>query len=350
MAKASRSSILADYKYLGKEPEFKDSHVLSEVELIRIYTWYNSLRDNDDAKTYLAEFCKQNNIKISISKHTTNTYAWLARIVSRGAKVTENHKNRLIKYLQGLRPDKVEKTKDEPQVVRSINKLDLWMPQLEEAIDNYNQPFDPYQFFVSNSIPQSYVKQIVEIYRPQLMEVHEAYQKSSDDLVQAYKNFSRAELKKFGLLLKAIVDDGERYVGNVKKERRPRKKKAKSTESILKFFKCQQNSVELKVSSEDPAKIIGANAVYVLNTKNNILTMFIAANDKGLTVSRTSIANYDEKQTTAKRVGRKVETVIKSILEGTKKSRTKVLEKLSTDPTKVVDRVNENCIILKVDK
>lgn len=351
MAKATKSTLMVEYKNLGREPEFKDSGLLTEVELVRIYSWYNALRDNDDAKEFITDYCKQNNIKISISKHTTNTYAWLARIISRGAKVTDRHVERLHAYLATLKPERVEKTKEAVATpTRSTNKLDLWLPVIEDAVDNYQNGFDPYQFFVSQSIPQNYVKQIVEFYRPQLMEVHDAYQKTSDDVVQAYKCFSRTELKKFGLFLKAIVDDGERYVGNAKKERRPRKKKARSTASILKYFKCQQNSVELKVSSEDPSKIIGASAVYVLNTKNNILTMFVAADDKGLTVSRTSIANYDEKQTISKRVGRKVESVIKQILEGTKKSRLKVLEKVATEATSVSDRVSENHIILKVDK
>lgn len=343
---------MADYKFLGTEPEFKSLDVeLTNIKLVRIYSWYNSLRDTDHAKSYITDYCKKNNIKISISKHNINTYAWLARILTRGAKVAPELIDRLHKYLSTLAPDKITKEVDQPRVVRAVNRLDEWLPELEQAVDNFEEAFDGYAFFSQQSIPQTYVTQITEYYQPLLMELHEAYQKKDKDLIEAYSCYSRPQLKKMGLLVKSIIDDGNRYVDNVKKERKPRKKRTKSVESQLKYFKYMKDSLDLKLKSEDPTKIIGSSAVYVLNTKTNIMSMFVAKDAEGLSVSRTSISNYDEKSSKSKRVGRRLAEALKLTLEGTKASRKRALDKIPTAyASNFVDRINEHTIILKVDK
>src|SRR5690606_30992533 len=150
--------------------------------------------------------------------------------------------------------------------------------------------------------------------------------------------------------VKGIVDDCDKFLSNVKKERKPRKKREKSVDSLLKHFKYQQNDTALKLTSEDPAKIIGSTSIYVLNTKYKTLTVFHAKNGETLSINRTAIANYDEKTSRTKRAGRALNKVIDAINNGTKKSRIKVIDTIKTDDAKFTDRLNDSCIILKVDK
>jgi len=340
-------------KYLGREPEFSSDTVLGWTDLARNYNWYNHFKNTDDAKQYLNEFCKANKIKINISNHNTNTFGWVARMIPRGAKLDESTLTKFKDYLSTLKkPSKnevvIEKKEETPQ--RQVNRLDQWLPDFEEAIDNFKGPFSAYNYLTSNNVPQMYAKMIQEHYEPLYNEIKSAYNKEDDQLVEAYKVHRRTELKALMLFVKGIVDDCDKFLSNVKKERKPRKKREKSVDSLLKHFKYQQNDTALKLTSEDPAKIIGSTSIYVLNTKYKTLTVFHAKNGETLSINRTAIANYDEKTSRTKRAGRALNKVIDAINNGTKKSRIKVIDTIKTDDAKFTDRLNDSCIILKVDK
>lgn len=353
MAKqATRTSILTDQKYLGKEPEF-GSEELSMPELIRAYNWYNYFLVSDDSKKYIADFCAAKGVKINISKHNVNTYGWLARIVSRGAKVDSNTTQKFEQYIEGLRAkknDKIEVKEESVIETKSTNRMELWAPDFEEALDNFKSPFSAYNYLTSRNVPQIYAKQLAEYYEAIRNEVQSAYNKEDEDLVFAYKVHTRTELKSLLTFLNNLVSDCEKYLGNVKKERKPRKVKVKSAESLLKHMKYQKSDATLKIVSEDPTKIIGASSLYVINTKYKILTVFHAKDENGLGVNRTAITNYDETKSMSKRIGRKVNDVIEAINKGTKRSRVKIMSDIKTDAIKLSERINENTIIMKVEK
>lgn len=359
MAKATRTSILSDQKHLGREPEFK-GEVLSGISLIKALNWYNYFGDSDIAKTYIQEYCNKNKIKIKISNHFLNTYAWLARIKMRGGnfdEVTTRKFESYIKLLQnGANIQALNKlTHTEPTTASAEqkpiqNRLDLWMPAIEDMVDNYKSSDSMYNFIRANNIPQMYVRQIQDYYRPILEEAVAAYNKTDKELQEAYRHFSRADFKSYITRLKSIVEDCDKFLDNVKRERKPRKKKTKSVEAILKHFKYLKFDSNLQISSEDPSKIIGASAVYVFNVKYRTITVFTAKDGEGLSVSRTSIINYDEEQSLTKRTGRKTSEIVKKIVDGTKRSRIRVITDLKAEPIKFVNRLNENCLILKIDK
>lgn len=348
--KATRTSILTDQKYLGREPEY-NGEVLSQSQLIKALNWYNHFKTSDDAKEYIIEYCKNKKLKVAISGHKTNTFGWLARIVNKGGNLDDNTYSKLNSYVAELKNRKVlVKNEDPAEEDVSTSRVGQWLPDFEEAIDNFKNKFDTYVYIRSHNIPQMYVKEISDKYQRLLDELEIARAKSDEQVNEAYRGYSRTDLKALTEFVRSIVDDCAKFLGNVKKERKPRKKKVKSTEALLKYFKYQQHDDKLKLSSDDPSKIIGSSAVYVLNTKYKTLTMFIAKDATGLTVNRTAIDNYDEKQSVTKRVGRKLEDVVKQITEGTKRSRPKVLDAIKADPIRFTDRLNENSLILKVDR
>lgn len=350
MAKATKTSILTDQKYLGKEPEF-DENELSKVQLINTYNWYNYFKDTDAAKSYITDWCNSKKIKINISMHNNNTFGWLARMLARGAVVDEATKIRFDEYIETLRKPAKVISITEPEVeVRQVNRMDAWMPDFEEAVDNFKSPFSCYNYLVSRNVPQVYVKQIAEYYEAIYDEVYAAYNKKDKELADAYKHHSRTDLKALMMMLKKIVDDCGSLLDNVKKERKPRKKREKSADALLKYFKYCKHDSALKISSEAPEKIIGASSIYVFNVKYKTLAVIHAADEKGLTINRTAIDNFDEKTSMIKRVGRKVDEVITAVNTGTKRSRLRIMDSIKTDPINFTNRLNENSLILKVDK
>lgn len=353
MAKqATRTSILTDMKYLGKEPEFSEID-LTMSDIIRSYNWYNYFKEFDDSKKYIADYCAAKGMKISISRHNVSSYGWLARMITRGARVDDSSKKKLEDYINGLKSQKTDTVQDTQPVeveVKNTNRLELWMPDFEEALDNFKSPFNAYNYLTARNVPQMYAKQLMEHYTEVRNEVHAAYNKEDEDLVFAYKIHTRAELKAMLTFLNNLVSDCEKYLGNVKKDRKPRKKKTKSVDSLLKYVKYQKTDDDLKIASEDPSKIIGASTLYVINTRYKTLTMFVAKDDNGLTMNRTAVANYDETKSVTKRIGRKISAVIDSINNGTKRSRAKILTDIKSDPIKLAERINENCILMKTEK
>lgn len=353
MAKMTRTSLIVDQKYLGREPEF-DKVELNWVKEAQCYHWYNYFCDNDDAKKYIVDYCKAAGIKISLAcADFNNTFGWIARMLSRGAVFHESTLNKFNNYIEQLKVKKTtkqEKAETTVSINESSNRLEQWLPEIEQMVDIYKTSFNCYNYLANNNVPQVYAKQIKEYYVPQLEEAKAAYNKEEKDLVEAYRCYTRAELKLFIARLQSIVDDCEKYLGNVKKERKPRKKKEPKIESVLKHFNYLKHDDKLKISSEDPAKIIGAGAVYVLNTKYNTLTMFIAKDETGLQIHRSSISNYDEKKSGVKKCGRTLDSVINGINNSTKKGRVKILDSIKTNLGKFTDRIGNDSLILKIDK
>lgn len=348
MAKATQTSIITDQKYLGKEPEF-DGSEMTQTQLIVALNWYNYFKNVDDAKIYLNNYATANKIKLNMAMHTTNTFGWIARMIARGAGIDQVTKDKFDSYINKLKkPAKVIKIV--PTEARVINRLDAWMPDFEDAFDAFTEPFDCYNYLVSRNVPQMYVKQISDYYEEILVEANAAYDKSDKELTETYKHYTRTQQKARITFLKGIIMDCGKLLDNVKKERKPRKKREKSVGSLLKHFKHCVHDPILKISSESPDKIIGASSLYVYNVKYKMLAVFHALDDNGLTVNRTAIANYDPKKSVIKRIGRKTEETINEILNGTKRSRIRVIDKVKAEPAAFTDRLNENSLILKVDK
>lgn len=348
MARATRASIAVDQKYMGREPEF-DGSLLSNIELVQVYNWYNHFKVSDDAKEYLKAYAKLKKLKVSIRRFKVNTWGWLMRILMRGAKVEDSLIERLNAYLKSIAGE------DEVEVAAPValpvakNRLDEWMPDIEDAIDNYREKFNLYMYLTHKSVPQIYVNQIKDYYTNILNEMNLIGDKNHKDITECYKNMSKTDIRMYIRMLEQIVSDCDKFLANTRKQRKPRVAKEKSIDTILKHFKYLQTFDELKIVSEDPSKIIGAETLYAFNTKNKVLTMFVGLSG-GLNINRTTIINYDETKSITKRVGRRTEEVLKSIATGTKISRRKVLDKVTSDKIKIADRINDNTILLRIDK
>lgn len=355
MAKqATRATILGDYKHMGKEPAFTGDEVLTETQLIRNYSWYSHFCGMEESKQYLKEFCAANKLAVNTNVHDNMTYGWVARMLTRGAKLPDNVLVKFKDYLKKIAKKKdivKEVTNDNvEQVSKPTDRSGQFIADIEEAIDNFPSEFSTYKYLTSNTVPQIYAKKIIERYIPLKEELDDAYAKKDKDLVEGYAHMKRTELKSLVAFVTQIISDCEQYLGNTKKQRKPRKKKVKTAETYLKNFRYLKEDVNLKIASDDPAKIIGASSVITFNTKNNVLTLFVASTEAGLSINRTAIAGYDEAKSKSKKIGRKTAEIIKMVTDGTKRSRLKIMDSIRTDYCKFTDRLNETTIILKADK
>lgn len=338
-------------KYLGQEPEFKANVIKTDSEMIRAYTWYSTTKNVEDARKYLCEYLSGSPEKIAaveqIADHQLNkTMGWIARLLTQGTIIPAAASSKFNHFINSLElTTKVKKTRERNE----RDRLSDYIPDFETAVDAMDPEFSAYAYLTANSVPQSYANRIAQYYAPQAREMIDAAKRTDPQLVEGYRHMKYKDLVLSSKYLMMIVADCERFVGNVKKVRKPRKTKVRTDQDKLKLFNYMKSHDQMKLASINPQSILGASQLFSLNTSNNVLTMFIAKAG-GLSVHRSSISNYDEKLTKSKRVGKKVQQVLNIINLGNKKSRTTVLDTVSSEYIKSTDRINTSTILVKAFK
>ena len=343
---------LVNWKYLGDEPK----GVQTKIEMLRAFTWYNTMCENEDARSYLKDYYKTDKSLIKQidripEKRIPLTYAWLCRIAVNSNKPLHPDDN--VKVLQAIQEasghgeeivEKPVEQKVKPSIQDRVKERVSDIIGDVEAILDTGEHINMYEWLQKNEIPAAHARKIAEYYRPLCEEY--AYALEIDN--EGYTYLTKNQLKlKLGYLLK-LIEDCERFSGNVKKARAPRKKKAPTTEKLLKHFQYQKESNEYKLQSCDPSTILGSQELWTFNTKSKTVSVFRARGPAGLSVRRTSIDGFDSDTSLTKRVGRKPEQIIKAVLTGGKIVLRKLMSDIKTEPTKFSERINSNTILLKV--
>jgi hypothetical protein len=96
--------------------------------------------------------------------------------------------------------------------------------------------------------------------------------------------------------------------------------------------------------SIEPAKIIGADELWVYIPASRKLTVFRGVDGKPLSVSRTSITNYDVEKSETKTI-RKPEQFFKGLSYG-KRAMANAWKSIETKPSKARARITDDMILL----
>lgn len=365
--KKTRSEVyLVNQKYLGDEPVFKPGQILTDSERIRAYTWYGSMAEIAEARDWLSDFLFRRDRKEDARKLKSVpdnlfpfTAAWIARMADRGVsfgtgtydflddKLNEAFRGRQVEV-------KVEKpVADKPNIQERIkDRVNDLIGELEEVMDMHSSgeltEFDAYEYCQKLAIPAQHAVKMAGYYAGQFEELEMAVEGSDPQVKEAYSRYTKKWIKARLEFVEKLMTDLLRYGQNAKKLRAPRKKKPQSVEKKLKNFKYQKEFTEMKLASVSPESVVGAQELWVYNTKYKMLTVFRALDRGGLDIKRTSIINYDEKTSGTYRTGRQAEKIVQSVLSGGK-----IILRKVTDDLKVADlqdRINENTVLLRVIK
>jgi hypothetical protein len=359
--RSKSSDYLANLKYFGEEPLLRGP--VDNSTLGKALTWYNYMCEPDDAREYIIDYLKQNNQTDVLKKfrrvpmsRIPKTYAWVYRIKSRGAELDNDTMQRagfaILNSLQYMEDEKVEVV-DQPVIEkpsiqdRIAEKLCDYIGDIENIVDNLPKDWTMYKHLQSTQFPAKLTTKVADYYRPVLEELEAALEGDDDQLKEAYKHFSKPKLRERVALFQSIIDDCDRYAGNLRKQRAPRKKKAPTADKLLKNFQYQKESNEHKLKSVAPESILGAQELWTFNTKYNVLTVFRASGHSGLSVKRTGIVGFDVNNTISKRIGRKTEESLQRVLTGGKIVLRKLMDEIKSDPIKISERINTNTILLK---
>ncbi len=246
----------------------------------------------------------------------------------RGIELNQIKKNKSIqeKYM-------IQKT-----VSSMLNSLDNQVV----LIQSNQKPYFDFKTFIGG-LSLGLVKlieiEMKDILDKNIKELRLAKNKKDPQLVEAYSYLTPKQLK---ILLEFSEDLMNRLqTGLVIKSRKPRTQKPKSVDKLVKKIKYMQSFSELGLKSVNPTEIIGANIVYIYNTKTRFLERF--ESDIGMSVKGSTLIQIKEPA-----VKKKIRNpdALKNINITNKNFMERFWTSFKTKQGTANSRINSNCIIL----
>ncbi len=244
-----------------------------------------------------------------------------------------------------------------PSIQERLREVSLGMTEeIETAIEAFQtdpETFDPKAFKVLNLLKAKQAKAahariIRDFYSRDLAELLElASGKADEQLREGYSHRSKKQIKSFIAFLQEIESACNMLMQEAKVNKKPRAKKAVSKDKIIAKLKYKKSDEPLKLVSVNPADIIGAQELWIFNSKTRKLGKYVAAEFQELSIKGTTITGFNETKSVQKTL-RKPAEQLKAFKEAGKVVLRKFLEEINAVDTKMNGRINEDIMLLKV--
>jgi hypothetical protein len=380
--KKTRDPLFTDEKYTGGEPVWDTERALkmSQEEfdhfLRKGFFYYNYFYAQKDLKKYAVSWMQE-------QKYSKADVSAFIRSPDRSMPMTAY--SLLMSHRQGMPFREKELNYFKQQISNAINSADsepaetatgaraaepvatVKAPTIQDRLNEktsehlayfeglYDEvvaggTVDPkaYDYLVSNTVPQSQIKKFEDLFTARKTELGEALGKLDEQVVEAYRHYKAADFKRHHAFIQNILDALDQYRSVKKATKKARVKRAPNKEKVVSKLKYMKEEKTLKLVSINPVDIIGAQELWVYNTKTRKLYKYIADSLTGpLGIKGTSITNFD----TAKSVGktlRKPEEKLKEFVKASKVQLRKFLEEIKATETIGNGRINSDIVLLKV--
>ena len=344
----------------NKEPKF--SGELSQTELTQALSWYAQNRDNKDATKYVADYFKKT-LKIQAPesvKSQASTFGFVCRIVSLGGILNAPNRlwfDKIIEELKNAKQpaDKSAKVANVLSIQDHIKrKSSECIGELEGQIDelitsDFSANVSPFAIMNTLEIKGAHTKFVIDHFKTRRTEYDEILTTTDSDVKEAYSNFTKVQLKKLVAYCDQVIIDGMRLAGDSVKSRKPRKRKAKSAEQLVSKINYAKDFAELKLVSVDPKTIVGANQLWVYNTKTRKLGCYNAEDAAGLSIKGSTLQNFAESKSIQKTL-RKPAVTLPEVLKGGKVALRNVLTDIRAAEGVLTGRINNDTILLRTIK
>ena len=362
----------ADAKAYGMEPSWTNQAEMTNLrsEEIRALNWYNYFCDNKQAKTFVVEYMasidrpkEEISLVASSDASIPVQLGWVARMMCMGYEPSESFKKFFQKeFKNAIETAKKTKKAKAPVVAtttapvvsiqdRIREKASEEVGEIEGLVDDFiaggcKSAPDMQSYLKGKELSAVVQKKMCEVFIKRSKEFEDVMNTTDADIKEGYSNFSKVQLRKVKEFYDAVVAETNRGAEK-KPTRKARKVKEKPASVVAAKVQYMKEFTELSLKSILPEKIIGANQVWLYNTKTKLLGMYNADNAKGLTIKGTTIQNYNVETSIGKRL-RKPDVAIKQVLDGGKIVLKKLLDGLSTKPSDLTGRINSDTIVVRV--
>ncbi len=282
-----------------------------------------------------------------------DTAAWLRdqihKVIKEGKDDTENDEVKVEVKIEVYVPTIQERLRDAAgQMSEDIDyAIDEWIMDAEA--------FDPKAFKVVSLLrgkgaKAAHARIIKGFYERNLAELTELASGNADEqLREAYSNRPRKHIKKLIEFFESIMTACDQISAEAKLNKKPRAKKIKPAEDLVKKVKFKASDDKLGVTSVPPAQLVGAQYAVVYNTKTRKIGVYVAKTSGGLAVKGTSIDNFTDKST--QKTLRKPEIQLREFKDqNTQKRVGDWFGKIKATEIALNGRLNADTMILKVFK
>jgi hypothetical protein len=381
----SRDPIFADEKAVGAEPIWDTERALKMEEAefdhymrvsLRYYNYFYGVKD---LKKYLVDWLKQTaGVAHKLDTATITRYAKstdgytpltapaLIKAHTRGMPLLERH----IKYIVGVVNRALELDDGDEKVVEVVadkTKTAVKVPTIQDRMNAIadkhqlhfleleDQLFEgktvdakAYEYLSSNSVAPATLSRILAPFERSRDEFTQARTNKDEDTKDAYAHLKAADYKRYDAFYTALFEGFTQY-GQVKKAtKKAAVRKPPQKEKLVAKLKYMKNDPTTKLVSVSPVDIIGAQELWVYNTKTRKLGKYVAEDMGGvLGVKGTAITGFNESKSVQKTL-RKPEVQLKEFMAAGKIQLRKFLDEIKATDIKLNGRINPDTILLKV--
>jgi hypothetical protein len=364
-------------KVLQSEPLVSKLDPLSNdytITLMRLNNWYSTEKTRSDSYKYYQQYVKKNrptDVKYFAEVEERDvhiTYGWMARMLLQGAIVSTDHQKAFDKNLTGLidlgkaRLLTKETTVKVAVATTTVKRTSIqdamkekaseYVGELEGFIDEFvteDKEFNLYNHLKGNQIPAPYVITVKTWAESKLAEFEEVVDSKDSQIVEGYSNFNKRKLKSMVKMFESFIADCDKYGQFKKANRKPRAVREKPAVAQVKSLKYKLKDDELGLSSARGIDLVGAEQVWLFNTKTRKLAVYTSESTKGMTVKGTTLQNWSPEKSKQKTL-RKPEEQIKDLMASGKVKLRTFLDSIKSKEQAVNGRINIDTIILKITR
>jgi hypothetical protein len=243
-----------------------------------------------------------------------------------------------------------------PSIQERVREASMLMTEeIETAIEAFQtdpDAFEPKAFKVLNVLKAKQAKAahtriIKSFYERNLQELIEATTTKDEQLKEAYSHLSKAQMKKIIAFYQEVVSACDMLGQEAKVNRKPRAKKPTDKSKVVAKLKYKKTDEPLKLVSINPEDIIGAQELWIYNSKSRKLGKYVAEEFKELGIKGTTITGFSESKSVQKTL-RKPADQLKEFKAAGKVALRKFLDDINAVDTKMNGRINDEIMLLKV--
>ena len=370
-SRKSAASKLLEERHIGTE--IVDWSEITDVEaaMQQCFNHYNYFYDFKDANRWAKRYVKKNFPKklkfynVAEPWRTSITVGAMCRMIENGAVLPEHNMKWLHDHLEEIftvgksiyaknaENERIIPRKNPNEIIKE--KTSTFISEIDDVLDMFweNVYVDWENYSVYNELQKieaapQIAKGVIDYFTPLRDEWNEIVKNKDPQLKEAYGHMTAKDKKLHVKILNQILSDAEMYLNAKKATRKPRAKKAKSAAQIVSKMQYQKTSPEFKITSVDPANIVGAKTVLLFNTKYRQV-IILEAEKTFAEISGSTIKGIDMDASMRKTL-RKPEEQLSIFLTGTKAKIKREFNSIKTKAQAVTPRLNNDTIIMKVFK
>ena len=286
--------------------------------------------------------------------------------------IPDNYKTGIVKWVEGLAAEgaelkaKKEETEGETKPKKVVNIQEIMREKADEAHSDIELIWDefvdagyPKDFNLNrrvmsalesrNVLPQ-HIANAIKYWNSLLDEFVEAQAGKDEQLVEAYSNLGKMQMRYAIKLIEEVIAELNGYIALKKTVKKPRAKKAVPVEKVVAKLKhCKSfkdDALKLELTGLSPVKLHEATEAWVYDTKKRKMHHYVADSySKCLMVKGNTVVGFDKKESGMKTLRKPVEQI--KALMGSKPAARKYFKEIKAVEAVPNGRFNTDMIILK---